>query len=83
MNAWLWGAAILGAALVPLALAAALRPPRGGVVALEAAGTDAVLALLLLAEGTHSQSFATLALVLAVTSFVGAVAFLQFLERLG
>jgi multisubunit Na+/H+ antiporter MnhF subunit len=40
-----------------------------------------VLALLLLAEGTHSQSFADLALVLAVVSFVGAVAFLHFLER--
>ncbi|UGS38361.1 monovalent cation/H+ antiporter complex subunit F [Capillimicrobium parvum] len=81
MNAWLWAAAILGAALVPLAIAAALRPPRGGVTALEAAGADAVLVLLLLAEGTKSQSFATLALVAAVTGFVGGVAFLHFLER--
>jgi multisubunit Na+/H+ antiporter MnhF subunit len=83
VNAWLWGAVILGAALVPLAVVAALRPAPGGVVALEAAGTDAALALLLLSEGTHSQSFATLALVLAVMSFVGSIAFLHFLERLG
>jgi multisubunit Na+/H+ antiporter MnhF subunit len=43
---------------------------------------DASLALLLLAEGTKSQSFATLALILAVTSFVGSIAFIRFLGRL-
>jgi multisubunit Na+/H+ antiporter MnhF subunit len=83
VNVWLWGAAILGAALIPLGLAAAGRRPPGAVVALAAAGTDAALALLLLAEGTHSQSFATLALVAGVTGFIGSIAFLHFLERLG
>lgn len=82
MNGWLWGAAILAVALVPLALVAALRPPEEGIVALEAAGIDAALALLLLAEGFHRQSFASLALVLAVTSFVGSIAFVRFLDRL-
>ncbi len=81
MNGWLWGAAILAALLIPLVVVAALRPPPAGVVALQAATSDGALALLLLAEGTHSQSFATLALVLAVTGFVGGVAFLHFLER--
>jgi multisubunit Na+/H+ antiporter MnhF subunit len=38
--------------------------------------------MLLLAEGTKSQSFATLALILAVTSFIGMIAFLRFLVRL-
>jgi multisubunit Na+/H+ antiporter MnhF subunit len=81
VNAWLWAAAILTAALVPLTLVAVLARPAAAIVAMECAGTSAVLALLLLAEGTHSQSFADLALVLAVMSFVGAVAFLHFLER--
>jgi len=82
VNAWLWAAAILGAALIPLALAAARRSPPGGITAMQVAGTDATLVLLLLGEGTKSQSFATLALVGAVTAFVGGVAFLHFLERL-
>jgi multisubunit Na+/H+ antiporter MnhF subunit len=82
VNAWLWAAAALTAALVPLAGAAARAPRTGGLVAMNAAGTDAVLILLLLAEGTHSQSFADLALVLAVMTFIGSIAFIRFLERL-
>lgn len=81
MNGWLWAAAILTAALVPLTLVAALARRTAAFVALECAGTNGVLALLLVAEGTHSQSFADLALVLAVMSFVGAIAFLEFVER--
>jgi multisubunit Na+/H+ antiporter MnhF subunit len=75
--------AALAAALVPLAAVAALGPPLDGLVAVEAAGLDAALAMLMLAEGTKSQSFATLALVLAVASFIGSIAFVRFLERLG
>lgn len=82
MNGWLWAASVLAVALVPLALVCALRPSEDGIVALEAAGLDAALALLLLAEGLHRQGFASLALVLAVTSFVGSIAFLRFLGRL-
>jgi multisubunit Na+/H+ antiporter MnhF subunit len=82
VNAWLWAAAVLTAALVPLALVVGRAPRGGGLVAMNAAGTDAVLVLLLLAEGTDSQSFADLALVLAVMTFIGSVAFLRFLERL-
>jgi multisubunit Na+/H+ antiporter MnhF subunit len=82
VNGWLWAAAVLGAALVPLAVVAATSPPLHGLVAVEAAGLDTVLAMLLLAEGTKSQSFATLALILAVTSFIGSIAFIRFLVRL-
>jgi multisubunit Na+/H+ antiporter MnhF subunit len=82
VNAWLWGGTILTAALVPLMVVAARRRPGGAVVALVAASSDAALALLLLARGTDSPTFASLALLLAVTSFVGSVAFLEFLERL-
>jgi multisubunit Na+/H+ antiporter MnhF subunit len=82
VNGWLWAATVLAGALVPLVFAAARRPPLDGLVAVEAASLDAVLALLLFAEGTKSQSFATLGLILAVTSFVGAIAFIRFLVRL-
>jgi multisubunit Na+/H+ antiporter MnhF subunit len=51
-------------------------------VAVEAAGVDAVLALLLIAQGTGREPFADLALVLAVVSFVGSIAYLRFVEAL-
>ena len=82
MNGWLWAAAVLAVALVPLAVLCARLPAPEGVVAMEAAGADAVLALLLLAEGTRRQPFGDLALVLAVVSFVGAIAYLRFVEAL-
>jgi multisubunit Na+/H+ antiporter MnhF subunit len=82
VNGWLWTATVLAAALVPLAVVAALSPPLTGLVAVELAGVDAALALLLLAEGTKSQSFASLALVLAAVSFAGSIAFIRFLAPL-
>jgi multisubunit Na+/H+ antiporter MnhF subunit len=81
MNAWLWTAAVLTAGLVPLTVVIARRPALEGVVALEAAGVDAALVLLLLAAGTKRQAFADLALVCGVMSFVGSAAFVRFLER--
>ena len=81
MNAWLWAACVLTAALVPLLVVALRRPVFEGVLALEVAGTDAALALLLLAEGTRRQVLADVALVLAVMSFIGAIAFLRFAGR--
>jgi multisubunit Na+/H+ antiporter MnhF subunit len=80
VNGWLWAATVLVAALVPLALLCVRLPAPEGVVALEAAGIDAVLALLLVAEGTSREPFGDLALVLAVVSFVGAIAYLRFVE---
>ena len=40
------------------------------------------MALLLVARGTDREPFADLALVLAVVSFVGAIAYLRFVEVL-
>ncbi len=82
MNGWLWAATILAGALIPLVVVAALRPAVHGLVALELGGIDAALALLLLAEGTKSQSFATLALVLGAMSFAGSIGFIRFLALL-
>jgi multisubunit Na+/H+ antiporter MnhF subunit len=82
VNGWLWAATVLAGALVPLTVVAATSPPLQGLVAAEAAGVDATLAMLLFAEGTKSQSFATLSLILALTSFIGTIAFIRFLVRL-
>ena len=82
MNVWLCAAAVLAVPLAGLAVVALRRPALEGVVALEVAGVDAVLILLLLAEGTRRQAFADLAIVLAALSFVGGIAFVRFLEQL-
>jgi multisubunit Na+/H+ antiporter MnhF subunit len=81
MNAWLWAGCVLIAALAPLLFVAVRRPVLEGVLALEVAGIDAALALLLIAEGTRRQLLADVALVLVVMSFIGAIAFLRFAER--
>jgi multisubunit Na+/H+ antiporter MnhF subunit len=81
VNVWLWSAALLTAALVPLVAVAVRRPPLEGLIALEVAGADVVVILLLIAEGMHRQGFVDLALVAAMTSFIGAVAFVRFLEK--
>jgi multisubunit Na+/H+ antiporter MnhF subunit len=78
VNAWLWAAAILTAALAAPLWVAVRRPLLDGIVALEAAGADATLVLLALAVGTDREPFGDLALVLAVTTFAGGLAFLRF-----
>jgi multisubunit Na+/H+ antiporter MnhF subunit len=82
VSVWLWAAAVLTVPLAGLAIVAIRRPVLEGVVALEAAGLDATFVLLLIAEGTRRQAFADLAIVLAVGSFAGGIAFVRFLERL-
>lgn len=81
MNTWLWMATVLTALLVPLLVVAVRARLLEGVVAMEVGGTMSAVALLLLAEGTNRQSFADLAVALAVLSFAGSLAFLRFLER--
>jgi multisubunit Na+/H+ antiporter MnhF subunit len=79
MNEWLWAASALTAGLAAL-LVVALRGRRiDGVIALEAAGADAALIMLLLSEGTDRQPFADLAIVLAVMSFTGSIVYLRFM----
>ena len=82
MNEWLWAAAALTVALAALVVVAIRRPLLEGLVALEAAGVNAALVLLMVAEGTRRQPFGDLALVLVATSFIGALAFLRFARRL-
>ena len=80
MNGWLWAATALTAALVPLVVVCARLPAPDGIVALEAAGVDATLALLLISQGTGREPFADLALASAIVTFVGGIAYLRFVE---
>jgi multisubunit Na+/H+ antiporter MnhF subunit len=82
VNEWLWAAAVLTVALAALVAAAVRRPLLEGLVALEAAGVNATLIMLLIAVGTKRQPFGDLALILGITSFAGSLAFLRFGRRL-
>jgi multisubunit Na+/H+ antiporter MnhF subunit len=81
MSPWLVAAALLIAPLAPLALVAARRSPEDGLVALEAGGVNVALACLLVAMGTGRDAVSDLALVLAVCSLVGSLAYATLLER--
>ena len=81
MNEWLWAATVLTTGLIALGVVVVSRRAIDGVVALQAAGADAALILLLVAEGTRRQSFVDLALVLCLLSFAGSLVFLRYLER--
>jgi multisubunit Na+/H+ antiporter MnhF subunit len=82
MNEWILAAIVLVlGGIVPCLVVSVRASVMEGLVALEMAGVMAVLVLLLLAEGFQRQPFVDLALVLAVLSFVGALAFVRYLER--
>lgn len=81
MNAYLLAAAVLLGGLAPLFWACSRHSPLEGLVALALGGNVATLVLLLIAEGTHRAPFFDLAVVSAVLSFAGGLAFARFLER--
>jgi multicomponent Na+:H+ antiporter subunit F len=81
MTAFLIAAAVSLAGLAPLIVFATRASPPDGLVALNLGGTIATLVLLLLAEGTGRQPFFDLAVVSAVLSFAGGLAYARFLER--
>ena len=81
MNAWLIAAAVLMFGLLPCLWVCARHPPIDALVALELASTITTLVLLLLAQGYRRDPFMDLALVSALLSFAGALAFARFLER--
>ena len=81
MSVWLAAAAVLVAMLVPLAAVAALGAPDDGLVALELASVLTTVALLLMAVGLGREILGDLALVLAVGSFAGSLAYAVLLER--
>ena len=81
MNAWLAGALVIVAAMLPLGVAALRRPAVEGLPALQVAGTGTAIALILLAIGIHRQLFVDLGLLTGPLSFAGTVAFAAILGR--
>lgn len=81
MSAYLIAATVLLTGLGPLIVFSIRPSPPDGLVALNLGGTIATLVLLLLAEGTGRQPFFDLAVVSAVLSFAGGLAYARFLER--
>jgi multicomponent Na+:H+ antiporter subunit F len=78
---WLVAGTVMLAAVIPLLWVCVRRSIFEALVALELAGTITTLVLLIIAQGTHRQPFFDLAVVSALLSFGGGLAFVRFLER--
>jgi multicomponent Na+:H+ antiporter subunit F len=81
VNVWLIAATVLLTGVVPCLWVAMRGSIVGALAALELASTLTTLALVLIAQGLHRDSFMDLALVSALLSFAGALTFTRFLER--
>jgi multisubunit Na+/H+ antiporter MnhF subunit len=81
LNAFLVAATVLLATLAPLLVAASRRRPIDGLVALEATGAVATLALLCLSVGLRESILFTVALIAVVASWIGGFVFVRFLGR--
>jgi multicomponent Na+:H+ antiporter subunit F len=82
MNEWLIATVVLLALLLPCVAVCALLKPIDGLIAMELASVLMVTILILLAQGLKRQPFVDLALIFAVVSFIGSLAFARLLERL-
>ena len=81
MNEWEIAAAVLGAAIVPCLAVAVWAHVTSALAAFELAGTLLTSALMALCEGFHRQPFIDLALLFAVMTVIGALAFARLMER--
>ena len=81
MNAFLIASTVLLAALAPLLAVASLRRPVDGLVAVQAAGAVATLALVCLSVGLGNSLYFTVAVIAAVASWIGGLVFARFLGR--
>ncbi|MDQ6835347.1 MAG: monovalent cation/H+ antiporter complex subunit F [Actinomycetota bacterium] len=81
MNEWVLAAIVLTASLIPCLGVCVLAGATHALAALEVAATLTTTALMILSEGFHRQPFVDLAIVLALLSLVGAMAFARLMER--
>lgn len=81
MNVWLIAAVALLPAVLACGVTCVLAEPMAALVALELAGTLSVAECMLLSQGTARQPFIDLALVLAVMSLIGSLAFARLMEH--
>jgi multicomponent Na+:H+ antiporter subunit F len=80
-SAYLIAGAVMLASMAPLIVFAVKAKPPDGLVALNVGGDIATLVLMLLAAGTGREPFFDLAIVSAVLSFAGSLAYARFMER--
>jgi multisubunit Na+/H+ antiporter MnhF subunit len=83
VNPWLLAGSVLLLGLVPCIVVAARASAANGIVALQLAGVVAALAILLLAVGFDRSIYADAAILIALLSFAGGMAFVRFLQRWG
>jgi multicomponent Na+:H+ antiporter subunit F len=81
VNPFLVAAVVLLVGLAPCLWVVVRAEIVGALGALELASTITTLVLLCLAQALHHDSFMDLALVSALLSFAGSLAFARFLER--
>jgi multisubunit Na+/H+ antiporter MnhF subunit len=80
MNEWEIAAIVLAGAILPRLAVCVFAGATHGLAAFEVASTLASTALMVLAEGFHRQPFIDLALILAMLSLIGALAFARMME---
>jgi multicomponent Na+:H+ antiporter subunit F len=81
MSVWMVAAIVLVAMLAPLGALAALGSQEDGMVALQVASLVTTVALLAMARALERETLVDLAVVLAVCSFIGGLAYAALLER--
>lgn len=81
MNIWLWAAAGMLLAFVPLLIVCFRGDLGDRLVGLEMTGCVATLEMVLFIEGFHRASFFDLPLTLALLSFGGGMVFARFVQR--
>jgi multisubunit Na+/H+ antiporter MnhF subunit len=81
MNEWEIAATVLAAAIIPCLGLSVFGEVMSALAALELAGTLLSSALMALCEGFHRQPFIDLALLFALLSMIGAMAFARLMER--
>jgi multisubunit Na+/H+ antiporter MnhF subunit len=81
MNEWEIAAAVLAAGILPCLGVCMFASVGSALAALELAGTLLTSALMALCEGFHRQPFMDLALLFALLSMIGAMAFARLMER--
>jgi multisubunit Na+/H+ antiporter MnhF subunit len=81
MNVWEVAAIVLVAVSVPCLGVCVFASATAALAAFEIASVLAISALMVLSEGFHRQPFIDLALVLAMLSLVGGLAFARMMER--
>jgi multisubunit Na+/H+ antiporter MnhF subunit len=81
LNQWEIVAAALGAGLIPCLAVCVLAGVAHALAALELGGVLLTTILLALSEGLQRQPFVDLAIVFALLSLIGALAFARLMER--